>query len=161
MAEQLAPRTTPPLRPGPMVQLLPASARFSLRGGAEVMRSAGTALGFEFAQQACRSATSAADITRKLAEVLSGQRHSLVDISHRQLALQIEGAEASALLNVGCPLDLDLSAFPVGMCTRTILGKADVVLWRTGARQFHLEVWRSFADYVVAFLSEAAREFAW
>jgi sarcosine oxidase subunit gamma len=46
------------------------------------------------------------------------------------------------------------------MCTRTILGKADIVLWRTGAESFHVEVWRSFADYVARFLAEASRELA-
>jgi sarcosine oxidase, subunit gamma len=64
------------------------------------------------------------------------------------------------LLNAGCPLDLDLSAFPVGMCTRTVLAKAEIVLWRTSQDVFHVEVWRSFADYVSRFLAEVAREFA-
>ena len=62
------------------------------------------------------------------------------------------------LLNAGCPLDLDPSAFPVGMCTRTVLAKAEIVLWRTRQDQFHIEVWRSFADYVSSFLAEVARE---
>jgi sarcosine oxidase subunit gamma len=43
------------------------------------------------------------------------------------------------------------------MCTRTLLGKAEIVLWRIGAAAFRLEVWRSFAPYVSAFLAEAAR----
>jgi len=53
-------------------------------------------------------------------------------------------------------LDLRLSAFPKDMCARTLLGKADVVLWRTGPQQFHIEVWRSFAPYVHAFLMQAS-----
>jgi sarcosine oxidase subunit gamma len=43
------------------------------------------------------------------------------------------------------------------MCTRTMLAKAEVLLWRTGAVSFRLEVWRSFAPYVTQFLGEAAR----
>jgi sarcosine oxidase subunit gamma len=43
---------------------------------------------------------------------------------------------------------LGLIAFPIGMCTRTLFGKAEIVLWRTGEAQFHIEVWRSFAGYV-------------
>ena len=96
----------------------------------------------------------------QLRAALSALPHSLVDMSHRQLALEVSGTTAQTLLNVGCPLDLHLSAFPVGMCTRTVLGKADIVLWRTGPDSFHVEVWRSFADYVARFLSEAARELA-
>jgi sarcosine oxidase, subunit gamma len=91
---------------------------------------------------------------------LSDLPHSLVDVSHRQTAFEVSGPQATLLLNAGCPLDLDLSAFPVGMCTRTVLAKAEIVLWRTSQDVFHVEVWRSFADYVSRFLAEVAREFA-
>ena len=84
--------------------------------------------------------------------------HALVDVSHRNLGLTVEGPAAAVVLNSGCPLDLDLSAFPIGMCTRTIFDKAEIVLWRTGEQVFRLEVWRSFAPYVEALLREAAVE---
>ncbi|MDR3372596.1 MAG: sarcosine oxidase subunit gamma family protein, partial [Ancalomicrobiaceae bacterium] len=57
------------------------------------------------------------------------------------------------------PLDLDVSAFPVGMSTRTVLAKVEIVLWRKAASTFHLECGRSFAPYVHGFVAEAAREF--
>jgi sarcosine oxidase subunit gamma len=81
-----------------------------------------------------------------------------VDVSHRQIAFEVTGAHAHLALNAGCPLDLHLESFPVGMCTRTILGKADIILWRTDAIVFHVEVWRSFAEYAAQFLAEASRE---
>ena len=59
--------------------------------------------------------------------------HALADVSHRQVAFEARGPQAQTALSVGCPLDLDIEEFPVGMCTRTLLGKADIVLWRTGA----------------------------
>jgi sarcosine oxidase subunit gamma len=96
-----------------------------------------------------------------LSEALRDIPHSVVDVSHRQVAFQLQGAQASTALNVGCPLDLHLRAFPVGMCTRTLLGKASIVLWRTDTETFHIEAWRSFADYVSRFLAAAAREFTW
>ena len=83
--------------------------------------------------------------------------HSLVDVSHRQIGLLVGGAVAVRALSAGCPLDLRLTAFPIGMATRTIFDKAEIVLWRRGADEFHVEVWRSFAPYLVAALSEAAR----
>ena len=43
------------------------------------------------------------------------------------------------------------------MCTRTMLAKAEVVLWRTEPQVFRVEVWRSFVAYVAQFLGEAAR----
>ena len=44
------------------------------------------------------------------------------------------------------------------MCTRTLFAKADIVLWRTAADAFHVEMWRSFGDYVRALLAEVARD---
>ena len=145
------------------------------------MAAAGTALGLTLSEVACRSTTNnrcaalwlgpdeqlllaavgdGAAIGAQLRDALSALPHSVVDMSHRQLALEVSGPTGQTLLNAGCPLDLHPSAFPIGMCTRTVLGKADIVLWRTGPDSFHVEVWRSFADYVARFLAEAARELA-
>jgi sarcosine oxidase subunit gamma len=84
--------------------------------------------------------------------------HSAVDVSHRNVAILVAGEGAESCLAAGCPQDLSLAAFPVGACSRTVLGKVEIVLWRTGERAFHVEVWRSFAEYAYAFLAEAARD---
>ena len=52
------------------------------------------------------------------------------------------------------------TAFPVGACSRTILGKVEIVLLRTADDAFRVECWRSFSDYVWTFLTEAARDAA-
>ncbi len=83
--------------------------------------------------------------------------HSLVDVSHRQVALDVGGAVAARAISAGCPLDLRISAFPIGIATRTIFDKAEIVLWRRAETAFRIEVWRSFAPYLVAALTEAAR----
>jgi sarcosine oxidase subunit gamma len=98
-------------------------------------------------------------VTAELERALAHVPHALVDISHRQFALEVSGPHAPTILNGACPLDLDLAQFPVGMCTRTVFAKADIVLWRTREDAFHLEVWRSFAGYVTGILSEIAAEF--
>ena len=160
--------------------LLPAT-RYVLRGGPDAMNAAGRALGLTLSQSACRAVTSAggglaalwlgpdeqlllgpetSDIGAALQPALRDLPHSLVEVSHRQTALEVSGPQATLLLNAGCPLDLDPGAFPIGMCTRTVLAKAEIVLWRTSQDVFHVEVWRSFADYVTRFLAEVAREFA-
>jgi heterotetrameric sarcosine oxidase gamma subunit len=82
-----------------------------------------------------------------------------VDVSHRDTALAVSGPRAGWVINAFCALDLHQVAFPVGMCTRTVLGKAEIVLWRTDVDMFHIEVARSFAPYVWACLEEARREF--
>lgn len=97
-----------------------------------------------------------------LAAALSRVRalHSAVDVSHRNLAIFVSGPNAEAVLNGGCPQDLSLAAFPVGACSRTVLGKAEIVLLRIDEQTFRVECWRSFSDYVFTFLSEAARDAA-
>jgi sarcosine oxidase subunit gamma len=84
---------------------------------------------------------------------------SLVAVGHRNTGLTVSGASAADVLSSGIMLDLDLAAFPVGMATRTLFVKAEVVLWRTAPDSFHIEVWRSFAPYLHGLLGEAAREF--
>ncbi len=169
-------RQSPTLIPSNGVRLLPPACRFVLRGGPAVMVAAGAATGLDLSTAACRSSsqgeraalwqgpdeqlllTSVADgeaLEQRLREALGALPHSLVDVSHRQIALEVQGPRAADVLNAGCPLDLHLNAFPVGMCTRTVLGKCDIVLWRKTATTFYVEVWRSFADYASRFLAEA------
>jgi sarcosine oxidase subunit gamma len=161
-------------------RLLQPMARYILRGDARVISAAGAALGIEIQQAPCRAAqcgaraalwlgpdeylllapdTQSDEVARALRHALQVEPHSLVDVGHRQTALKITGLQATDILNSGCPLDLDSTAFPVGMCTRTIFAKAEVVLWRTASDVFHIEVWRSFADYVAGLLNEAAQEY--
>lgn len=176
MADLSNARQSPPLVPSGPVRLLPPAARFVLRGAPAVMSAAGAALGLNISGTACRSArqgersalwlgpdeqlllapaTASETISRELRGALAALPHSLVDVSHRQIALEVSGSAAQTILNTGCPLDLHVASFPVGMCTRTVLGKCEIVLWRTGADTFHVEVWRSFADYASRFLAEA------
>jgi sarcosine oxidase subunit gamma len=56
-------------------------------------------------------------------------------------------------------LDLHPAAFPIGMATRTLFIKAEIVLWRREADLYHIEVWRSFAGYLSGLLNEAALEY--
>ena len=84
--------------------------------------------------------------------------HSAVDMSHRNVGILVEGQGAEATIAAGCPQDVSLQAFPVGACSRTVLGKIEIVLWRTGEAQFRVECWRSFADYAFTLLAEAARD---
>ena len=83
-----------------------------------------------------------------------------IDIGHRQIAFTVTGEQAATVLAVGCPLDLDRSVFPAGSCTRTVFGKAEIVLWRREPHVFHIEVWRSFAAYVGGLLAEGASDIA-
>lgn len=85
---------------------------------------------------------------------------AVVDVTHRQIGLLLEGSQAAEFLNAAVPLDLSLAAFPVGMATRTIFDKCDIVLWRTEPQKFHIEVWRSFAPYVEGLLQTFMKDAA-
>jgi sarcosine oxidase subunit gamma len=156
-------------------------ARWILRARPAAMEAVAAPLGTRLPVVACRSATAGsyaalwlgpdewlllapeADgpaLAAALEAAIGSHPHSLVDVGHRQSGLLLSGPQAATVLNAGCPLDFDPDAFPLGMCTRTVLGKAEVMLWRTGAHSFHVEAWRSFLPYVWRFLEEAAREFA-
>ena len=86
--------------------------------------------------------------------------HSAVDVSHRNAAILVFGARAEDVLAAGCPQDLSLAGFPVGSASRTVLGKVEIVLFRSAPDAFRLEVWRSFADYAFTLLENAARDAA-
>jgi sarcosine oxidase, subunit gamma len=99
-------------------------------------------------------------LASRLAAALDGIPHSIVDVSHRQGAIELHGPGAAQLLAMGCPLDLDLAQAPVGFCTRTVYAKAEVVLWRQDAQRFQLQVWRSFLPYLTGLLTLGSQELA-
>ena len=161
----------------------PFAARWILRGGPEVSAPAGAAFGATPPLEPLRAtaedkraalwlgpdewlliaedeaaADEAAALGGAIEAALAGVPHSLVDVSHRQCAIELAGPGAARLINAGVALDLDPAAFPVGMATRTLLLKAEITLWRREAERFRLEVARSFAPYVAAVLSASARD---
>jgi sarcosine oxidase, subunit gamma len=171
-------RSAPDLVESAAIRRGPPGIRFILRGAAPAMTAAGTAFGAQPSQLACRATlageraalwlgpdeqlllatgTDSERLFRELEVALAGHPHSLVDVSHRQIGIAVAGRNATLLLNGACPLDLSNRAFPQGMCTRTVFGKAEVVLWRRGEDAFHLEVWRSFAGYVGELLAAIGR----
>jgi sarcosine oxidase, subunit gamma len=180
----VAPRTPPRLPPAEWMAPVPVASRFVLHGDARARAAAEPVWGAGFSEESCRaifqgtratlwlgpdefllldlaaeSAQPTAAVERALESAMGGTAHALVDVSHRQFALAISGPHAELILRAACPLDLDLGEFPIGMCTRTVFAKAEVVLWRTRADEFHLEAWRSYSGYVGGLLREIAGEF--
>ncbi len=93
------------------------------------------------------------------ADPLAGVPGSLVEVSGRDVALEVAGRAATAILNAGCPLDLTDCAFPAGMATRTVFGKAAIVLWRPGREAlWRMVLPRSLATYVAGYLTQAVAD---
>ncbi|MGB6119389.1 MAG: sarcosine oxidase subunit gamma [Mesorhizobium sp.] len=165
----------------PAVTLTPANPAFriSLRAGEDALPALSKALGVKLPEAPKTSAQNRAGTRAALwlgpdewlvidlegGDLIAAcagvrQLHSAVDVSHRNTAILVEGAGAGATLAAGCPQNLSLAAFPVGACSRTVLGKIEVVIWRTGAQAFRVECWRSFSTYAFDFLEEAAPDAA-
>jgi sarcosine oxidase subunit gamma len=84
--------------------------------------------------------------------------HSLTDISDRQVKISLKGKQASELLSIGCPRNLD--QLPSGAGTRTLFDSVEVTLLRHGPDHFEMEVWRSFLPHIWALLHIGNQELA-
>lgn len=160
---------------GARVTAAAPASRLSLRAGADAVPALSAAFGIDLPARPKTSASAngrhalwigpdewllidegGADLTAVAAGVSA--LHSAVDVSHRNTAILVSGPHAAAAIASGCPLDL--SVFPVGACARTVLGKIEIVLLRTGEEDYHVECWRSFSDYAFGLLSEGAEDAA-
>jgi sarcosine oxidase, subunit alpha len=175
-------------RPAPVARVcdsvrltaLAPTTRLSVRAGSAAGTAIGLALGVLLPTVPCRAIISrdraalwlgpdewlivapdtASDLAARATKAAGDHPASIVDVSHRSRTLEITGPRAAWCLNAFCALDLDARVFPVGMCTRTLLGKAEILLWRIAPEVFHLDVARSYVPYVWACLEEARLEFA-
>jgi sarcosine oxidase, subunit gamma len=159
--------------------VLPDAVKLCFRGRQSTFQAAGEAFGIPLPQTACRFSTKgnraaywlgpdewllqatgeqAVALYGDMQKALAGQSCSLVDVSHRSDAFALSGPMSAYVLNHGCPLDLSRNSFPVGMCTRSILAKATIMLSRPDDDTFHIDVWRSFAPYAWQLLDEARQE---
>ncbi|MBY5555398.1 sarcosine oxidase subunit gamma family protein [Rhizobium leguminosarum] len=153
----------------------PTASRVALRAPAESLAALSSALGLALpdapktsGRAGARSALwigpdewlvideAGADLMATLSG--AGTLHSATDVSHRNVAIIVSGPGAEATLSAGCPQDLSRSSFPIGAASRTIFGKAEIVLFRTEEDTFRVECWRSFSDYVFGLLNEAAED---
>jgi len=160
-----------------LIQVLPPRARFSLRLDAAGLERAGSLAGFvlDLPINRCRIAggkrslrlgpdewllcgkdEEAAQIARDAEAALCGSTHALVDQSHAYVALAVAGTGAAGAINSGCALALTRAAFPPLSATRTLLGKAEIILARWGDGPFEVLCQRSLAPYVRALLGQAA-----
>lgn len=157
----------------PCVSIVEGRYRFSIRANAkdrtEIAKALGLTLPNSIGQTASKddviTACLGPDEWMVMTSISKGQnllkkmeiqsvthRFSVVDVSHRNVRFKIHGAKSRGTVNVGCPLDLSLPAFPVGKCCRSVYEAAPILLHRVGEDEFHIECWRSFAPYVAALM---------
>jgi len=178
LPEEDAGQDTPEAGAPVVIRRLPPVARFSLRLAPALLGRATSVAGFALDLPInrwriaggkrslrlgpdewllCAPETAAAQIARDVEAALGSLHHAFVDLSHAHIALSVAGPRAADAINSGSPLDLSPTAFPPGDATRTLLGKAEIILSRgEDIAAFEVECARSYAAYVREFLSAAA-----
>ena len=96
----------------------------------------------------------------QLLKALDGVFSSVVDNSSGLTLVKVLGDNAGSLLATDCPLDLHPREFKPGQCAQTRLAKAGMTIApiRDGSG-FELVIRRSFADYLLLWLQDAALAF--
>ena len=94
-------------------------------------------------------------IEERFAATMDGA-YSLVDVSHREVGIEVRGRGATLALSSACALDLE--GMPSGSATRTILDKSPAVLIKHAPDQYRVEVWQSFAGHVWTLFEAVQRE---
>ncbi|SIT46350.1 Sarcosine oxidase gamma subunit [Paraburkholderia ribeironis] len=97
-----------------------------------------------------------APLQAKLGAAFTGLFASAVDIGSGYTVLEISGTRTREVLARGCPLDLHPKLFGDGQCAQSHYFKASITLLATGADSFDIVVRRSFADYFVKIMLDAA-----
>ena len=92
-------------------------------------------------------------MAERLEKSLSGQCHSLVDVTGGQILLRLRGSQVRKVLAKGCTLDLHPRAFKVGQCAQTTLAKTSMLIAQVDdTPTFDIIVRRSFAEYAALWL---------
>ena len=100
------------------------------------------------------------ELKDKLLAALDGVFSSVVDNTSGLTAIRITGDNAAALLATDCPLDLHSQHFKHGQCAQTRLSKAGMTLSPLPDNAgFEVIIRRSFADYLLLWLQDAALAF--
>lgn len=95
-------------------------------------------------------------LLKALAKVFS----AVVDNSSGLTMLEISGDNSAALLATDCPLDLHASVFQPGQCAQTRLAKAGMMIApKRDGSGYEVVIRRSFADYLLHWMQDAATAF--
>jgi sarcosine oxidase subunit gamma len=92
-------------------------------------------------------------------DALNAGGGALFDVSAGRVAFTLRGDGVATVLASGCPLDLDVRAFPPGRCAQSVFGHVSVLLYRHAlASMFTVWVATSLAADLWHALGGAAAE---
>ena len=92
----------------------------------------------------------------------AGKAHMAVnDVTDALVSIQLKGAAVRNVLAKGCALDLHKDHFIKGDCAQTIMAHAGITLICVEEDEFIIIGRTSFAEYIVAYLADAALEYGY
>ena len=83
------------------------------------------------------------------------------DVTDALVSISLKGAAVRKVLAKGCALDLHKDHFTKGECAQTIMAHAGVTLICAEDDEFILIGRTSFAEYILAYLADAALEYGY
>lgn len=99
-------------------------------------------------------------LVRVLEEAAAGSTLSVTDLSQGLVAIEVAGVFARDVLAKACGLDVHARAFGPGTCARTRFADIAVIVHVVaGGDAFHCYVSRSYVEYLLQWLTDAAAEF--
>jgi sarcosine oxidase subunit gamma len=99
-------------------------------------------------------------LLQQLNNALEASAFRATDVSQALVRILLEGPAMRTLLAKGCALDLHPSCFPLGRSARTRLAGIPVIVRCTQPTTFECIVTRSYAEYLLLWLDDAAVEFS-
>ncbi len=96
----------------------------------------------------------------RLRDALDG-RFSAVDVTGAQIQLELSGPDVGKVLQKSSPYDFDPRNFPPGRCAQTVFAKATALIAAREDGAFDIVFRRSYADYLMHWLDDAAAEYGY
>lgn len=100
------------------------------------------------------------DVERRLRDALDG-RFSVADVTGAQVQLELSGSDAGKVLQKSSPYDFHPRKFPSGRCAQTVFAKATALIAAREDGAFDIVFRRSYADYLMQWLADAAAEYGY
>ena len=86
---------------------------------------------------------------------------SVVDVSGGFIHVNLAGEDAGKVLQKSSPYDFHPRNFPPGRCAQTVFAKAGALVAANADGSFDLVFRRSYADYLSAWIADAAEEYGY
>lgn len=100
-------------------------------------------------------------VVSALGEALADEHHLAVNVSDARAVFSVTGKGARELIAKGAPVDMSPAAFGPGDLRRTHIGQVAAAFWmgaESGEAGFTLVCFRSYADYMMGWLSASAKD---